>query len=656
MSAGDFFWLAPLVPLAAFALLALRDAGARSAPIAIVAVAAALAISGAALFAAASGERAVAAMPWLATGGRPLTFALMLDPLAAVVAVLVSLVALVVVVYAATYMAEGGRIARFFAFMSLFVGAMLSLVFAADLLSLFIAWELIGICSYLLIGFWFERPEAAPAATQALIVTRVADMALLAGIVLLIEGTGTSRIDSILHAIATGNVDAGRLPVIAALLFVGAAGKAAQVPFHGWLPDAMVGPTPVSALLHSATMVAAGVFLVARLYPLFLAAPPLLTIIAWTGVITALAGGIAALGQTDLKRLLAYSTLSQLGLMFVGLGAGSLLAGVLLLIAQALYKATLFLAAGTFERAVGGREAAKMRGAGRRMPIIGVAFAIAATALAGLPVTFAAPPKDPVIAAALDAGSTLFALTLLASFVTALYAARVSAVLFARTSAADVDDAQSARPGLAVPTLAMGILICVGLLADARIAGHPLAMLLGVAPSGSTLPTILALAASLLGIATGLAGAGRAGWATRLHGQERLRRALDVRRSYHAIAQGTIAISESVAAFDASVFDANVARLTGLLRAAIGRGRAFDTRIFDGVADRAVRHVRRLVRSSERFDRHRLERLVKTLVDGLIAASERLRSVQTGQIGNYLLVLVVGSAALGVAFAVANAR
>jgi NADH:ubiquinone oxidoreductase subunit 5 (subunit L)/multisubunit Na+/H+ antiporter MnhA subunit len=397
-----------------------------SAGIAIAAMTCASIVSILGLIDAAQGKRVVVGLPWLAVGSYRLVFALWLDPLSAVVATLVSVVGLIVFIYAASYMADDQRRGRFFAEFSLFTGSMLALVLAADLITLFIAWELVGLCSYLLIGFWFERPGAPQAASKAFFITRLADLAFLAGVLLLIGTIGTGNISTILRVSSAGHIPYGLLLAIALLLFAGAAGKSAQVPFQGWLPDAMLGPTPVSALLHSATMVAAGVFLVARLYPLFQAANPSLIIVAWVGVITSLLGGAAALVDTDLKRTLAYSTMSQIGLMFVGLGAGSLIACVLLLIAQAFYKATLFLAAEAVDRVVEGTAFERMGGLAKRMPLTAIAFAIAAAALAGLPVTIALPPKDPVLATAWQANSALYIAALLASILTALYSAFLS--------------------------------------------------------------------------------------------------------------------------------------------------------------------------------------------------------------------------------------
>jgi NADH-quinone oxidoreductase subunit L len=354
-------------------------------------------------------------LPWLEVGGFQFRLALQLDPLGALVATLVSVIAMVVFAYSISYMASQPHQGRFYAELSLFAAAMLTIVMAADLLTLFIAWELVGLSSYLLIAFRFQEPGAPPAATKALLATRLGDLAMLAGVLLLVQAIGGSDIGRALTAASSGDLSPSVLLIATLLIFAGAAGKSAQTPLQGWLPDAMIAPTPVSALLHSATMVAAGVFLVARLYPLFEAAALALSVVAWVGATTAVLGGAAALAQTDLKRTLAYSTLSQMGLMFVGLGAGSLIAGLALLIAHALYKATLFLAAGAVEREVHSREYRGLGGLARRMPVTFAAFVISAAALAGLPVSLALPSKDATLAAALGQSWALFAVALVAA-------------------------------------------------------------------------------------------------------------------------------------------------------------------------------------------------------------------------------------------------
>lgn len=648
------FWLAPLAPLAVFALLAagLSRFGRLAAGLAVTALAGAVVVSGLGLVAAAQGGRAAMALPWLTVGGRRLDLALGLDPLGALAAVLVAAVGLLVFIYAARYMAADPRRGRFFAVFSLFAGAMLTLVLAADLLTLFTAWELVGLCSYLLIGFWFERPGVPAAATRAFLTTRLADLALLASVLLLVGAAGSSRLEAL--PAAAGRLPPGFLLATVLLLFAGAAGKSAQVPFQGWLPDAMVGPTPVSALLHSATMVAAGVFLVARLYPLFLAAGPALPVVAWVGAITALLGALAALVQTDLKRTLAYSTMSQLGLMFVGLGAGSLLAGVLLLLAQALYKALLFLAAGAVDQAVGGTEFDRMGGLARRMPATFVAFAIGAAALAGLPVTLALPPKDATLAAAWAADPALFAVALLASLGTALYSSRALGLVFLGPPAEPARRAHEAPAGFLAPMLALAVLVVLGLLADAALLGRPLGRLLGAATPEAGPATGLALTVAVAG--GGLGGAARRIWpaavvwpvlqpAAALFAGE-----FGLRTLYRALARRGRQAGQAAGVVDRWVFDPVGQRGARLAVGVARRAGRVDRTLFDAAAGRAAAATLAAVRASAHFDLRRLDAAITAVGQALLGASQRLRRLQTGRIENYLLgVFVWGLGALALA-------
>lgn len=674
MSAADLFWLAPALPLATSLLLATGLARARRLPalVSIAALVGSVLASVFALLAATRGARTVVSLPWIEVGGRQLGFAIGVDRLGALAALLVSVVALPVFVYAASYMAEEERQERFFAVFSLFAGAMLVLVLAADLITLFFAWEVVGVCSYLLIGFWFERGEPPAAATKAFLTTRFADLALLAGVLLLIGAVGTGRVDRILDVVAEGRISPDLLVVIALLLFAGAAGKSAQVPFQGWLPDAMAGPTPVSALLHSASMVAAGVFLIARLYPLFLAAGPALDVVAWIGAATALLGAAAALVEADLKRLLAYSTMSQLGLMMAGLGAGSLLAGVFLLVAQALYKAPLFLAAGAVDHVVGGTSIARMGGLRRRMPWTFGVFALAAAALAGLPVTLALPPKDPVLAAAWGADGGLFAALLLASLLTALYSARAVGLAFLGAPSDAARRAEEAPAGLLAPMLAFAGLLVMGLLADAPLLGHPLERILGAPAPDAPAATALALGAA--GAGTGLGLWALRAWPTALVWPP-LRPLAPIfaaefgfRPLYRALPRWGLRAARALDAFDRTVFvplSDGLAR--GALRGAHAAG-ALDRRYFDplggGLARGVVRTAHaagaldrmgfdaatgalakaavRMVRAGARFDLRGLEAAFVGFGRAILALSHRFRALQTGRIENYLLGIILG--------------
>ena len=298
---------------------------------------------------------------------------------------LVTFVAFLVQVYSLGYMKGEPRFGWYFATHALFAAAMLALVLADNLLFLYIAWELVGLGSYLLIGFWYERRSAAEAAKKAFITTRIGDVGLLIGIILLFKATGTFEISTIFHVAEQGGVSQGTLNAAAFLIFLGAMGKSAQFPFHVWLPDAMEGPTPVSALIHAATMVAAGVYLVARMLPLFELAPVVLLIVAGVGLFTFIFGGTLALVMTDLKRVLAYSTISHLGLMMLSLGAFGLAAALFHLVVHGVSKALLFLGAGSVMHSLNEEtDIRKMGGLRRRMPITAITFLVGAASLAGI--------------------------------------------------------------------------------------------------------------------------------------------------------------------------------------------------------------------------------------------------------------------------------
>src|ERR1700737_899670 len=327
-------------------------------------------------------------------------------------------------------MAHDENFTRFFCFLSLFAGAMLGAIIANSLLLLFICWEIVGLTSYLLIGFWYHKPSAAAAAKKAFITTRIGDLAFLLGMIWLYSEAGTllfydsgagclehsalirlvAQTTSIGMAVSTG---------IGLLIFCGAVGKSGQVPLHVWLPDAMEGPTPVSALIHAATMVAAGVFLVARTYPLFEAVPQALTVVAGIGGFPAIFAATMGLASNDIKRILAYSTVSQLGYMMLALGAGSLAAGVFHLFTHAFFKALLFLAAGSVIHAVGTNDITEMGGLRKIMPRTYWTMLVGALSLSGFPLLSGFWSKDEVLAAATQANPILLAFAVITVFLTA---------------------------------------------------------------------------------------------------------------------------------------------------------------------------------------------------------------------------------------------
>jgi NADH-quinone oxidoreductase subunit L len=428
-------WIIPLLPLAAFAAVTFWGARlpGRGAYVSIAAIVLA-AIGGLAVLAQVTGgARADLTYTWVAAGGRPIVVGFIVDPLSAVMLAMVGCVASLITIYSVGYMAGDPHYPRFFAYLSLFQFSMLFLVLADNLLFIYAGWELVGLCSYLLIGFWFDRPAAARAALKAFIVTRVGDFSMMIGILMLYLRTGSLRFDDVFHAIGAGTLGGTFLTVAALLVFGGAVGKSAQVPLHVWLPDAMEGPTPVSALIHAATMVAAGVYLVARAYPLFLLSPghEALTIVAWVGGITALLAATLAIVEDDLKRVLAYSTMSQLGYMMLGLGVLGYSAGMFHLITHAVFKALLFLAAGSIIHAVATNDMKRMGGLARAMPITFWTFVAATLALTGIPPFAGFFSKDAILLAAYAHDRALWLLGLAGAFLTSLYMGRLCWYAFA---------------------------------------------------------------------------------------------------------------------------------------------------------------------------------------------------------------------------------
>ena len=385
---------------------------------------------------------------WLTFGNDALRLGLVLDPLSAGMVAMVSVVTLLIFIYSVGYMKEDRNFTRFFTFLSLFSGAMLGVVLSNSLLLTFICWELVGLSSYLLIGFWFHKPEAAAAAKKAFLTTRVGDMGFLIGMLWLYHATGTLLFydygngcleQSALTAMSTNFVFGGIAlsNVIALLIFAGAAGKSGQFPLHVWLPDAMEGPTPVSALIHAATMVAAGVFLVARMFPIFTATglhSTSLLVVAGIGAFTALFAALIAVAQTDIKRILAYSTVSQLGFMMLALGVGSVAAAMLHLIAHAFFKALLFLGAGSVIHGIHEeQDIRKMGGLSRHLPLTFLTYSVGMLALAGFPLVFSGFwSKDAILHAAhaWNVSQIPFYMAVCAAFLTAFYMTRQMAYVF----------------------------------------------------------------------------------------------------------------------------------------------------------------------------------------------------------------------------------
>jgi NADH-quinone oxidoreductase subunit L len=410
-------WLIPSIPVLAAGLSALAEQRYRrfAAAVSIGSMILSLLLSLAAfahvihLSSEGIDARQIVNVPWFQVGDEWLKLGWVLDPLTAVMLVMVTFVGLLIFIYSVGYMAHDENFTRFFCFLSLFAGAMLGVVIANSLLLLFICWEIVGLTSYLLIGFWYHKPSAAAAAKKAFITTRIGDLAFLLGMIWLYSKAGTllfydGGTGCLQHSALTGlvaqttSVGMTVSTGIALLIFCGAVGKSGQVPLHVWLPDAMEGPTPVSALIHAATMVAAGVFLIARVYPLMsarggiaipLAQTTALTVVTWVGAITAVFAATIAVAQDDIKRILAYSTVSQLGYMMVGLGTGGVTVGMFHLITHAFFKSLLFMGAGSVIHGCHGeQDIRRMGGLGRLMPVTFATYAVGMLALCGFPLVF----------------------------------------------------------------------------------------------------------------------------------------------------------------------------------------------------------------------------------------------------------------------------
>src|SRR3990167_522142 len=400
-------WLIPLFPLVGTLVNALfgRVIGHRAHWIAVPALGASF-LAACAVFARVQGGETYTGdlFQWIAAGSFRTAITAQVDQLSAVMLLMVTGVGFLIHLYSAGYMHGDDGYARFFTYLNLFVFSMVMLVLAGNFLLLYVFWEAVGLCSYLLIGFWYQKQSASDAGKKAFIVNRVGDFGFGLGIMLIWTTFGTLDYGEV-FARADASVSVATYTAIALLLFMGACGKSAQLPLFTWLPDAMEGPTPVSALIHAATMVTAGVYMVARSHKLFEMAPLSLEIVAWVGGLTALFAASIGLAQTDIKRVLAYSTISQLGYMFAAVGVGAYAAGIFHLVTHAFFKALLFLGAGSVIHGLHGeQDLRRMGGIAPRMLVTTITFLIGAIGLAGIPPFAGFFSKDEILASAFHEG------------------------------------------------------------------------------------------------------------------------------------------------------------------------------------------------------------------------------------------------------------
>ncbi|WP_066389477.1 NADH-quinone oxidoreductase subunit L [Neobacillus mesonae] len=457
-------WLIPLFPLLSFLLLLLigKRLKEASAYVGILLTLASLVFSILVLFERFSEPSYLAKFNWLTIGDMHLTAGFEVNQLNALMLFIVSLVSFLVHTYSKGYMHGDERFHIFYAYLGLFTFAMLGLVISPNILQTYIFWELVGVGSFLLIGFYYYKEEAKAAAKKAFIMTRIGDVGLLIGMILLFWQTKSFEYSEIFKAVEAGAVSNTMITLTAILIFVGAIGKSGQFPLHTWLPDAMEGPTPVSALIHAATMVAAGVYLVAALFPLFLASKTALLTVATIGGITAIFAASIGLVQTDIKRVLAYSTVSQLGYMMLALGSAGYVAGVFHLMTHAFFKALLFLAAGSVIHAVHTQNIEEMGGLWKKLKFTAPLFLIGTLAISGVPGLSGFFSKDEILVAAWEGGHpVLFLLALIAAFMTAFYMFRLFFMVFTGENRGNQKNVHESPSVMTLPMVLLGILAVV---------------------------------------------------------------------------------------------------------------------------------------------------------------------------------------------------
>lgn len=466
-------WLIPLLPAVSFVIIGMvtRGYGKLSAAIAVAMSTISFLLAIGVTMAVLDGNISVEApfiqqFSWFHIASVHVSMGVLIDPLTAMMLMVVTTVSLLVQIYSCGYMQGDPGYGRFFDFLSLFAGSMLGLVLAVNFLQMYFFWELVGLCSYLLIGFYYYKVSAREAAKKAFMTTRVGDFGLLLGILLLQLTFGTLDFMELRQLVPMYVVHggAGVLTIIAFLLFVGPIGKSGQFPLHVWLPDAMEGPTPVSALIHAATMVVAGVYLVGRAFFLFSQLPWIMSFIAWVGGFTAIFAASIAITQRPIKRILAYSTISQLGYMMLALGVGSLTSSFFHLMTHAFFKAMLFLSAGAVMHAMAEEaDIFKMGGLRKKMPVTFAAMTIGVLAISGIPPFAGFFSKDEILAAAAQVSTPLYILATITAFMTAFYMARLLFVTFMGQPASQeaYDHAHEVSWPMRLPLIVLAVLSVV---------------------------------------------------------------------------------------------------------------------------------------------------------------------------------------------------
>lgn len=617
----------PLLPVLAFAVLAPLSRRLRNKMIwvAVTAVVASLALSVLAFVQTWPGGHADApvfegAFEFAHIGPTVLTLGVSLEPVSAVMLLVVAVVGVAVQWYSLGYMHREERIGWYYAVLSLFTGGMFGVVLAGNFLQLYMAWEVMGLCSYLLIGFWHEQEAPRMASLKAFLTTRVGDVGFAIGLAVMYAEVGSFGFADVLvrHEWAPGAAT-----VVALLFLFGAMGKSAQFPLHVWLPDAMAGPTPASALIHAATMVAAGVYLVVRAYPVFEASGVALTVTLVVGLVTALAAGLVACVQHDIKKVLAYSTISQLGYMFVALGAGGATAGLYHLVTHAYFKSLLFLGAGVIIHAAHTQDMREMGGLARYLPKTTTAFTAGALALAGIAPFSGFWSKDEILTVLYHQHQYVaLVFALIAAFVTAFYVARLWFRVF--TGPAQTDDLHEGHASMLLP---MGMLATITTLIG--FFGPALGQFLGHEMPLPALPMALtSTGVALAGIALGWFVYGR-----RTRGVNT--RAIKERLSYvYGVLENKLYLDLTYDYFFIKPYE----RLASALS-------AFDANVIDGVVNGAGIAWRRFASGGWTFDATVIDGLVNGTAAIIKEAGLSMRRLQSGRVRGYQM-LVIGAVVL----------
>ena len=637
MSLLAYAWVLPVLPLLAFALVIStgRKLPRMVAPAAGITTMSLVCLASLAmLWATMHGARFTHDVSWIHAFGVNVEVGILVDPLSSLMLVIVALVSVLVQVYSIGYMADEERFRWYFGAISLFTAAMIGVVLSDGWLLMYMCWEVMGLASFLLIGFWYETPTASAASMKAFMVTRLGDVGFGLGLAVMWLSVGSFTFSTVFHRVETGAWAGPTLIAAALLLFMGAMGKSAQFPLHVWLPDAMAGPTPGSALIHAATMVAAGVYLVARSYPLFEANPITLQVVAIIGGITAVMAALIACAMDDIKKVLAYSTISQLGYMMIALGVGSWGAAIFHLMTHAFFKSLLFLAAGSVIHGTHTQDAREMGGLWKKMPWTTATWIIGALSLAGIPFFAGFWSKDEILLTAFNNGNTVLLVAgLVVAFLTAFYMGRITFIAF------------FAKPGLtsksphaheSSPVMVVPLVVLATLAALVGFVGAPpfyaFARFLGEQAD----PFNIALAAiAVLSAVAGLTYAWvmyQRGWAFP-DWYLRNRRIAPVLIHQFWIDEAYQRVIVAPAMLLADLLrKADVAVVDGIVR---GFGHA-------GMALSGFLAV---------FDRSVVDGAVDGLGSGVVGSGGQVRRIQTGNVQTYLLLLVASIVVLVLVFA-----